>query len=301
MTVMVTGASGVVGRALVPRLLQRDEVRACVRRPASAEPLRSLGAKVAVGVGDDVDALVEILPRVVTLIHLAAGPNQTGDEDVLGANHRAALTAVSAARAAGVPRFVLASVPDASPDAADPYLRAMGLAEEAVATSGLDHAIIRCSHVYGLGGLWFTAVVNAALSAPPLALGSAPVAPVFAEDVAAVLAAVEDRPGTLSATWALEGPEPISPSDLVRKLVGGEEPVEILSTVGAHARMERLLGVTLTHEAVDHLLRPARADAPDASEAFGVVLTALDDGLRSVIEAAVASAASEPTDRDGAG
>ena len=48
MTVMVTGASGVVGRAVVKALLARDEVRATVRRPVAAEYLRQLGAKVAV-------------------------------------------------------------------------------------------------------------------------------------------------------------------------------------------------------------------------------------------------------------
>ena len=48
MTVMVTGASGVLGHAVVSALLARDEVRATVRRPAAAEPLRALGAKVAV-------------------------------------------------------------------------------------------------------------------------------------------------------------------------------------------------------------------------------------------------------------
>ena len=45
-TVMVIGASGLLGRALVPMLLVRDEVRACVRRTEAAEPLRALGAKV---------------------------------------------------------------------------------------------------------------------------------------------------------------------------------------------------------------------------------------------------------------
>ena len=48
MTVMVTGASGVIGRATVKALLARDEVRATVRRAPDATYLRHLGAKVAV-------------------------------------------------------------------------------------------------------------------------------------------------------------------------------------------------------------------------------------------------------------
>jgi uncharacterized protein YbjT (DUF2867 family) len=292
MTVMVTGASGVVGRALVPRLLRRDEVRACVRRPEAAEPLRALGAKVAVGIGEDADALAEVLPRVVTVIHLAGGPNQRDDDELLAANHRAVLTALAAAKNAGVPRFVLASVPGASPEAPDPFLRAKGLAEEAVTTSGLEHAVVRCSHVYGLGGLWFTAVVNAALADPPLAFGAEPLAPVLAEDVAAVLDAVEDRPGALAGTWALEGPDLVAPEDLVRLLVGDRTPIELLPAQGAHARLEALLGVELSHEAADHLQRAERADAPDAAEAFGVTRTPLDLGLARILEAAASGVAS---------
>jgi len=61
MTVMVTGASGMIGRTLVPLLIRNDEVRACVRRPEAAPSLRAMGAKVAVGHLDDADALADTL------------------------------------------------------------------------------------------------------------------------------------------------------------------------------------------------------------------------------------------------
>ena len=218
---MVNGASGIIGRALIPQLRIRDEVRATVRRPEAADPLRALGAKVAVGRADDAEALAEILPRVVTLIHLVGGPHQVDDDAILEANHGSTLRALAAAKNARVPRFVLASVPGASPDAADPFLRAKGLAEEAVATSGLDFAIVRVSHVYGIGGLWFTAVVQGALADPPLAIGGdAPVAPVLDDDAAAVIAAAEGSPESPNGTWGLEGPDALTPAALARLMVG---------------------------------------------------------------------------------
>ena len=206
---MVTGASGVIGQALIPYLLERDEVRATVRRPDAAEPLRALGAKVAVDGGDDAEALAEILPRVVTLIHLVGGPHQLDDDAILDANHGSTLRALAAAKAAGVPRFVLVSVPGASPDAADPFLRAKGLAEEAVADERprvRDRPRPRTSSGSAVCGSrpWS----RARSSDPPVAIGGdAPVAPVFADDLAAVLAAIEARPGELAGTWALEGPD----------------------------------------------------------------------------------------------
>ena len=61
MTVMVTGASGLLGRAIVQVLVQRDEVRATVRRPEAGEALRLLGAKVAVRPIEEPEELIEIL------------------------------------------------------------------------------------------------------------------------------------------------------------------------------------------------------------------------------------------------
>ena len=171
MTVMVTGASGPVGHALVPMLVGKDEVRAVVRRPQAAEPLRAMGAKVAIGRIDDADALAEVFRRVFTVIHLVGGPNQPDEDALWDANHRSVLRAITAAKEAGVRRFVLVSVPDASPEASDPYLRARGFAEEAVTTSGLDHAVVRSTHVVGAGSVWFTSVVAGAAASPPLVLG----------------------------------------------------------------------------------------------------------------------------------
>lgn len=283
---MVNGASGIIGHALIPRLRDGDEVRATVRRPEAADPLRALGAKVAVGRADDAEALAEILPRVVTLIHLVGGPHQVDDDAIVEANHGSTLRAIAAAKAARVPRFVLASVPGASPDADDPFLRAKGLAEQAVVTSGLEFAIVRVSHVYGMGGLWFTAVVQGALADPPVAIGGdAPVAPVLADDVAAVIAAADARPGTLDDTWGIEGPDALTPAALTRLMVGpGSVPRATgVTPAASSAGLEALLGVALAPTAVGYLLDPSRADAPDAAAVFGVERTRLADGLRRTL------------------
>src|SRR5437867_3478280 len=207
MTVMVTGASGVIGRAAVKALLARDEVRATVRREADAPYLRALGAKVAVREVERADALVEILPRCHTLVHLVGGVDQPDPDELFHANHGSVLTALEAAKQARTARFVLVSVPGADPEATHPFLRAKGLAEEAVRASGLQHAIVRSTHVYGLGGLWFTAAVEGALSEPPFVIGRGDqeLAPTFVEDLASVIAAIDDASGELGDIWGLEG------------------------------------------------------------------------------------------------
>lgn len=291
MTVMVVGASGLIGRALVPLLVRKDEVRASVRRPEAADGLRAVGAKVAVGPFDDADALAEILKRVYTVIHLVGGPNQPDDDAVLAANHGSVMTALAASREAGVRRFVLVSATGASIDASNPYLRAKGLAEEAVSNSGMEHAIVRSTHAYGVGGLWLAATVEGATASPPFVVGdgSQSVAPIFAGDVATVLAAADDRDGRLEGTWAFEGPDAVTMAELVTILAttGSDPPVPI-DPHEAAARLSDGLGMLVSETAAELFSLPSRADAPDAGEAFGVERTALVDGLHATARLAAA-------------
>jgi uncharacterized protein YbjT (DUF2867 family) len=145
---------------------------------------------------------------------------------------------------------------------------------------------VRSSHVFGLGGLWFTAVVQGALEHPPVAIGGEdPIAPVFADDVAAVLAAIEERPGDLGGTWGLEGPNVLTPAALTGMLAAGDahDPERLELSADPGARLEGLLDVALTGSAVRHVLDPSRADAPDAAAAFSVVRTPLAEGLRRTL------------------
>jgi uncharacterized protein YbjT (DUF2867 family) len=290
MTVMVTGASGLIGREAVLALLARDEVRATVRRPADAALLRELGAKVAVHDADDVEAFAEILHRCHTIVHLVGGFDQPDPDELFRANHASVLRAIDAARLAKTKRFVLLSVPGADPDATHPFLRAKGLAEEAVRASGLQHAIVRAAHTYGLGGLWFTAAVEGALTDPPFVVGPGDqeLAPVFVRDVAAVIAALDDSATELAGTWGLEGPDVISADGIARLLRGDDAVPTHADGQAAAEALTRLLGVPIDAVAASFLSAPSRADAPDAASAFGVTRTPLLDGLRATLEAASA-------------
>jgi NADH dehydrogenase len=288
MTVMVTGASGVLGHAVVAALLARDEVRATVRRPAAAEPLRALGAKVAVLDPRRSDELAEVLPRCHTLVHLIGGVHQPDAEELFWANHGSVEVALEAAREAGTKRFVLVSVPGADPEATHPFLRAKGMAEVAVTSAEIDHAIVRSSHAYGLGGLWFTAVVQGATTTPPFVCGpgSQPVAPVFAADLAAVVTAIDDHAGRLGDTWGLEGPDVTTADGLVALLRGDDTVPTHADGQPAAAALTTLLETPMDAVTASFFSMPSRADRPDAAAAFGVRRTSLVDGLRATLAAA---------------
>jgi uncharacterized protein YbjT (DUF2867 family) len=283
MTVMVTGASGLLGRAIVRTLAERDEVRATVRRPEAADELRALGAKVTVRSIEEPEDLIEVLSRVHTLVHLVGGLNQPDDDEILRANHGSTLAAVAAAKEARVRRLVLCSNPGADPSAAHPFLRAKGLAEEVVVQSGLEHAVLRCAHAYGLGGLWFVSTVVAAEHGSVVGDGRQRLAPLFADDVATAVAAIDDRRDGVAGVWQLEGPDPLTADELYRLLAEDEEPDVHLSPEEAAARLTGVLGVPVSRAAAELFALGTPAPEPglgDAADAFGLARTPLEEGLR---------------------
>src|ERR687885_2170463 len=107
--ILVVGATGRVGGAAVKGLLDAGfRVRALVRRPQRGEPLRALGAEVAVG---DVSAPDTLGPAVQgcsgVFSALGAGPGRGASEMV---EYRGNVSLLSAVRSAGVRRFVYSSV-----------------------------------------------------------------------------------------------------------------------------------------------------------------------------------------------
>jgi nucleoside-diphosphate-sugar epimerase len=168
MRVFVTGATGFVGRATCAELLARGhEVAALVRRPGS-EPEGTLGfAGDIAAEGDGLDRpLADAAPDAV--IHLAAEiASQRSAAKIEATNVEGTRRLVEAAKASGRdPKLVFCSTvvtgeaggellePDKPLPVDTPYGRSKQEGERIVAGSGLPHAIIRPSHVYGPGG-WY--------------------------------------------------------------------------------------------------------------------------------------------------
>ncbi len=107
--VFVTGGSGVVGRALVERLLAGgDAVVALARSPASAASLSALGARVAHGDMLDEEALCDAMSGCAVAFNVA-GINALCVDDagpMMRANIEGPAVVIRAAARTGVPRVV---------------------------------------------------------------------------------------------------------------------------------------------------------------------------------------------------
>jgi uncharacterized protein YbjT (DUF2867 family) len=133
MTILITGATGTVGRHVIDQLVSRGaDVRALVRDPAKAD----LPAGVAIAQGDllDVDALRSALSGVSTLFLLNA---------VVPDEFTQALIALNLAREAGVAHIVYLSVIHSDLYVNVPHFAGKYGVERMIEAMGVDATILR--------------------------------------------------------------------------------------------------------------------------------------------------------------
>jgi len=106
--VFVTGGSGFVGRELLGELRRRGvSARALARSPAAQKVVRELGAEPVAGDLDDVAAMEQGMAGCDVVVHAAAWVKDTGPRaEFERANVQGTRNVLTAARAAGVKRFV---------------------------------------------------------------------------------------------------------------------------------------------------------------------------------------------------
>lgn len=151
--ILVTGATGFVGRQLVRRLCGAGEAVRCLVRPDSPGLpwLESLPVEVAPGHLLDADAVARACRGARQVIHLAA-PIHEGRDAVVERVHREGTAhLLEGARAARVERFLMVSPLGTGSSSGQPFLRSRGWAEDQLRDSGIPFVILQSSLMFGLG------------------------------------------------------------------------------------------------------------------------------------------------------
>jgi uncharacterized protein YbjT (DUF2867 family) len=196
---LITGATGTVGRHVVELLRARGEgVRALTRDPARMPAAD--GMEVVRGDFDDAESLRRAADGVTAVFLLTAPPEPHAGHD---------LAMIAAARAAGVPRMVKLSAIGTGVRYAGSVIGSWHLeGEEALRSSGLNWTVLRPS-VFASNTLWWADAIRTGTPVPDTADGAAQ-GIVDPRDVAACAAAVLTWPGHDSATYTLTGPQALS-------------------------------------------------------------------------------------------
>ncbi len=222
---LLTGATGLVGGALLRRLIAEGQpVRCLVRDPRQLGPQR---VRVQIALGDlaDPPSFRNAMRGVDTVVHLAAS---TRDQPRGSIEELAAIATwrmVEAAQRAGVRRFVFFSTLGASTHHRARLFRAKALAEQAVRESDMHSTVIAPSLVYAPGDRWLTLIERLSLlpAVPISGRGRAVCQPIWAEDVASCLIAAlrgdsDEEAGGNDAThrrYELGGPQTMTYNEVI--------------------------------------------------------------------------------------
>jgi NADH dehydrogenase len=233
---LLTGATGLIGSALLPRLVGEEEPVRCLVRDPRRLGTQRVRVQIALGDLTDPPSFRNALRGTRTVVHLAASARDRPGGSIEEVNAIATWRMVEAAERQGVERFLFVSALGASTYHRTRLLRAKALAERALREADLRSIVFACSLVYAPGDDRLALLERLAwLPAMPVpGSGRAAFQPIWAEDVAdCVVAALRrDRAPSASAERArryeLAGPETLSRDEIVRtqlRSLGGGRPL----------------------------------------------------------------------------
>jgi uncharacterized protein YbjT (DUF2867 family) len=212
-TVAIAGGHGKIAMILGRLLSERgDTVRGLIRNPDQEDDLRAAGVEpVLCDLEGDGDVAAAIRGADAVVFAAGAGPG-SGDARKSTMDRGGAVKLIDAAKAEGISRYLIVSsmgadkAPEDGAEGFGAYLKAKFEADEALRASGLDYTVVRP------GGLTDDEGTGQVTIAASTGRGQIPRA-----DVAAVLLACLDEPGTVGKSFDLiTGDTPIA--DAVAKL-----------------------------------------------------------------------------------
>lgn len=199
--ILLTGAGGKTGRAMVKALSKAESVCALVHRQEQIPLLKSLGAeKVTLGDMRDDDAIRFVMQGVRAVYHIC--PNMSPDEVAIGK------LVIGEARKAGVEHFIYHSVLHPQTEKMDHHWQKLHV-EEMIFESGLPFTILQpAPYMQNLLVNWKSIIEEGVLRVPYSV--SSKFSFVDLEDIAEAAKVLLTEPNHTNATYELAGTPPIS-------------------------------------------------------------------------------------------
>lgn len=225
--IFMTGATGVVGRALLARLAgdKRGAGKnmipvTALSRNVSAFP--EPGVKAVHGRLSEPDAWLDQLADSSEVIHMAALTGKAKPSEFQRVNVEGTRALIEQCKKVGVRRFLfISSIAAKFPEHdAYPYGRSKLEAEAVVRASGLDWTIVRPTIVMSRRAkIWHSLESLAGLPIVPIfGPGSARIQPIHADDLAVCLNAWLDDPSYDGGEYDLGGPEVLTFRDFLARI-----------------------------------------------------------------------------------
>jgi uncharacterized protein YbjT (DUF2867 family) len=295
MNILVTGASGFVGRAVVTELLARGHKVFAVSR--GGNPVGQ-----AAGIAADVTDLGSVQQafgqassegELDAVVHLVGIITEKGAQ-TFGKVHVQATRNVLASTPRQA-RYLHMSALGADPASPSGYSRSKGDAEALVRQSGLSWTIFQPSLIFGMGDDFFGNTLRQLVSLPPvvpqIGNGLFPFRPVSIADVATAFAQALERPQARQQTYTLTGPQEYTFRQLLElelKAVGRHKPIIPVPLVLMNLAVP-LMGLLpnppITKDQYLMLKAGNTGDPEPARSDLGLPMQHLEDHLAAIVQA----------------
>jgi len=222
--ILITGATGYIGRHLVARLVAQGERPRCLVRDTKRGAAILPADKVELVRGDTVDSatLQEAVRGIDTIVHAAfitADHKESTGNHYEDTNVRGTANLIQAAKDAGVKRIIEISGLGTKEDKPGSYMQGRFLAEKMLKESGVDWTIIQPSVLFGKDAPFIKGLADLIRTAPVVPLiggGKTLFQPIYVEDVVTVIIKVlEDPARTSGKTYTIGGPAYYSFSQVI--------------------------------------------------------------------------------------
>ena len=213
--ILITGATGYIGRHLVSRLAVQGERPRClvrdVKRAANILP----ADKVELVQGDttqspSLEAAVRGVDTIVHAAFITADHKQSAGNHYGTTNVQGTANLIRVAKQAGVKRIIELSGLGTKPDKPSSYMQGRYLAEKMLKESGLNWTIIQPSVLFGKDAPFIKGLNDLIRTSPVVPLiggGKVMFQPIYVEDVVTVIIKVlEDPEHTSGKTYTIGGP-----------------------------------------------------------------------------------------------
>lgn len=224
--ILVTGATGYIGQALVARLaadgypvrvITPVKTRGATRVPWPIE------VPVISGSINDSNSLHQAMTGVHTVFHLASAQWWGRWRDLQQVDLQGTRNVITAARSARIGRLIIMSHLGAAPSSAYTLMRAKGQVEEITRASGLPYTIVRCGVVFGprdsfVNGIAMLLRTNPLLFFQP-GQGEGKLHPIYITDLIEALVRSLENLNTVDQTLEIGGPEAVTYNEMVRTVM----------------------------------------------------------------------------------
>lgn len=293
MRVLVTGATGFVGKAVVRELQDRGhEVFAGSRTGTAAQGATALTLDVT-DPGSVLRAVGQANPDAV--IHLVGIITQQGTQ-TFERVHVEGTRNVLAALPRGA-RYVHMSALGAREDSESRYSTSKARAEALVRASGAAFTIFQPSLIFGIGDDFFGRVLRELVSTAPIVPqignGQFPFRPVSMQDVSRAFVGALELPASVGQTYALTGPDEFTFRALLElelAALGKKKPIVAVPLALmnlAVPAMQILPKPPITADQYAMLKEGNTAPNEPARSTFGLPMLRLPDYLPDIVRQAV--------------